>query len=63
VDPEQQFVDVELDLQAVSDLNAAAGGLFAVGVHVDTLVFGDTEGIRFSYLDEQRTHQLVLDLD
>ncbi len=36
-------LEIPLSEAAIADINAAAGGLFAVGVHVDqiTLAFGD----------------------
>jgi hypothetical protein len=53
---------ITLSLKAVTDLNAARGGSFSVGIHIDTLsgqTFDD-EGIRFSEGAEPRTDQLVL---
>jgi hypothetical protein len=53
---------IALNPKAVTDLNAARGGSFSVGVHIDTLsgqTFDD-EGIRFSDGAEPRTDQLLL---
>ena len=54
-------IDIILSAAAIADINAASGGLFALGVHVDqiTLASGN-EGLRWSGGDENRTHQLVL---
>ena len=52
-----------LDARAVSDVTAAAGGTFAVGVHVATVSSADLdEALRFSVRNESRVHQLVLQL-
>jgi hypothetical protein len=54
-------LEIPLSGAAIADINAAAGGLFAVGVHVNhvTLGAGD-EGLRWGRGTLPRTHQLVL---
>jgi len=57
-------ISTPLTDQAVADLNAARQGLFAMGVHIETLSSqrnGD-EGLRFSMDTEPRKNQLVLTL-
>lgn len=57
------IVELTLSAAALSDLTSAAGGLFALGVKLDTLNSGVfTDAVRFSQLNEPRTHQLVLDV-
>jgi len=52
-------LEFPLSPQAVSDINAAAGSMFAVGTHL-TAVNQDT-WLRWSGGEEVRVHQLVLD--
>jgi hypothetical protein len=55
-------LNIPLNPQAVEDINTKLGGPFAVGIRVRgpfTLSAGD-EGVRFSYGDESRVHELVL---
>lgn len=56
------IIEIPLSAKAISDINKAAGGTFAVGIHLDTYSGGiaAAEGVRFSQLSEARTHQLVL---
>jgi hypothetical protein len=56
------LLTIKLDAQAVSDVNAAGGGFFSIGVHLDTAAQTANEGVRFSEASEPRTHQLILDL-
>ena len=44
---------------AVSDINAAAGGSFAIGCRLHAITFG--RAIRFSSGSEYRQHELVLE--
>ena len=56
------IISMSLSAQAIVDINAAAGGTFAVGVALlqpFTLSSGN-EAVRFSVGTEPRTHQLVL---
>jgi hypothetical protein len=55
-------LDIQLNPQAVSDLNAALGGTFSVGLHVDTAMGVGSQWVRFSMGNEMRTHQLVLNV-
>jgi hypothetical protein len=55
------FHVIALSAQAVSDLNAALGGSFAVGAHLETLSPSMNDGVRFSELSEARVHELVLE--
>ncbi|MBW2455959.1 MAG: hypothetical protein JRI68_15690 [Deltaproteobacteria bacterium] len=45
---------------AVSQVQAALGGPFAVGLHNSSIGSTTTEYVRFSGSNEQRTHQLVI---
>ena len=58
------MISTPLSGQAVTDLNAAHQGPFAVGVHIETLSGQKNadEGLRFSMDTEQRKNQLVLTL-
>ena len=54
-------LEITLNSQAITDIIAATGGFFAVGLKVDDISSpsGD-EGVRFSASSEARVHQLVL---
>lgn len=55
---------IQLNAAAIANINAARGGFFSVGVHLDTPSGAVThvgEGVRFSESAEYRTHQLQLD--
>lgn len=55
---------IALGPAAVAHINAARGGYFSVGIHVDTLSGVSTstgEGVRFSEASEFRANQLELD--
>ena len=55
---------ISLGPAAVANINAARGGYFSVGVHVDTangMPNSTGEGVRFSEANEFRVHQLELD--
>jgi hypothetical protein len=56
------IIEIPLSAEAVSDINTAAGGAFAVGIHLETYSGGGivSEAVRFSAGPEARTHQLVL---
>ncbi len=55
------LLTITLDSQAVADVNAALGGSFSIGLHIGTLTQSSSaEGLRFSYLSEERVDQLVL---
>jgi hypothetical protein len=55
------ILTINLSAAAIANINAAAGGTFAVGVHLNqiTLPSGD-EALRFSGGSESRVHQLDL---
>ncbi len=56
-------LEMTLGAQALTDINANLGGTFAVGLRLRdpyTLPSGD-EAIRFSWSDEARIHELVLE--
>ncbi len=55
-----KVLDIPLNAQAVTDINAALGGKFSVGMHVDSLGGAGSEWVRFSASNEVRTHQLVI---
>ena len=55
---QNMVLDIPLNTEAVADINAAAGGNFAIGLRLETLV-GDG-ALFFSTADEDRTHQLIL---
>ena len=50
--------EIPLSAQAVSDITTAAGGTFAVGIHLETGI--GNEFVRFSGASEARTHELRL---
>lgn len=54
-------IEFTLSDQAVTDINAAAGNLFAVGTHLTAA--DQATWLRWSSDDEERTHQLVLETD
>ena len=55
------IIEIPLCPQAVSDINTAAGGTFAVGIHLETYSGGVVdEAVRISSASEARTHQLTL---
>jgi len=55
------IIEIPLSASAVSDINTAAGGTFAVGIHMETHSGGIVlEAVRFSAASEARTHQLVV---
>jgi hypothetical protein len=57
----RSVLEIPLSGEAIAEINAAAGGLFAVGVHLDEISSGvQTEAVRWSRGSESRTHQLVL---
>ena len=51
---------IRRDAAAISDINAAAGSFFALGVASLSLDGVGTDAIRFSRNTESRTHQLEL---
>jgi hypothetical protein len=55
------IIEIPLSAEAVSDINIAAGGTFAVGIHLDTYSGGGivSEAVRFSSA-APGTYQLVL---
>lgn len=54
-------LNITLSPQAIADINAAGGGLFAVGVHVNQISLpSGSEGLRWSGGSESRVHQLDL---
>lgn len=55
------IVEFVFSAQGVNDINAAAGGLFAVGTHLTAA--DQATWLRWSGGEEQRTHQLVLETD
>lgn len=58
------ILSINLSAAAVSSINAALGGFFAIGVHSDSIDFdGDYDALRFSGSVEPRTHQVALELD
>ncbi len=50
-------LDIQLNSETVSDINAAAGGQFAIGLKLESSGEG---GLSFSDASEDRTHQLIL---
>jgi hypothetical protein len=55
-------LEIPLSPEAISAINQARGGRFAVGLSVETLrLLRGSEGVRFSLTTESRTHQLVLE--
>jgi hypothetical protein len=56
-------IEIQLSSEALADLDAAAGGLFAVGLHVEDIAgVASEEGMRWSLTGDERVHQLVLEL-
>ena len=53
-------LSIPLDAPAVSDLTAAAGGDFAVGLHLDSVGMATEDFVTFGSGTEPRTHRLVL---
>ena len=55
------IIEIPLSAEAVSDINNAAGGFFAVGIHLETYSGGviSNEAVRFSAAGPG-TYQLVL---
>jgi hypothetical protein len=58
---EGSIIEITLNSQALADIEAAIGGQFAVGLHVNNISLpSGNEGVRFSLDDEARVHQLIL---
>jgi hypothetical protein len=53
-------LSIPLTAAALADINAAAGGFFALGVNATSLVPQVEQGFRFSQSSEPRIHQLIL---
>jgi hypothetical protein len=57
-------LEIILGEQALADIVAASGGLFAIGLKVNDIGSpSGSEGVRFSAVAEPRVHQLVLTAD
>lgn len=56
------ILEITLSELAVAAINNAGGGLFALGIHLDSISSpaGTQEGVRFAKGSEERGHQLVL---
>lgn len=55
-----KVIDIPLSAAALSEINSALGGAFAVGIRSNAPTFDETDLFSFSQASEARTHQLVL---